>query len=27
VARLRAYDPTIRGRVQYPPAFDVALEH
>jgi putative acetyltransferase len=22
VARLRAYDPTLRGRVEFPPAFD-----
>ena len=27
VRRLRAYDPSIRGRVVYPPAFDVAAEH
>jgi putative acetyltransferase len=27
VRRLRAYDPSIRGRVVYPPAFDVVTEH
>ena len=27
VARLRAYDTAIRGRVKYPPAFDVATDH
>ena len=27
VIRLRDYDPTIRGRVVYPPAFDVATSH
>jgi len=26
IMRLRAYDPSIRGRLVYPPAFDV-LEH
>ena len=27
VLRLRAYDPSLRGRVAYPPAFDEVAEH
>jgi putative acetyltransferase len=27
VLRLRNYDPSIRGHVVYPPAFDAATEH
>jgi putative acetyltransferase len=27
VLRLRAYDPSIRGRVVYPPAFGADIEH
>jgi putative acetyltransferase len=27
VLRLRAYDPSLRGRVVYPPAFDEVTEH
>jgi putative acetyltransferase len=27
VLRLRGYDPAIRGRVVYPPAFDDVIEH
>jgi len=27
VLRLRNYDPAVRGRVVYPPAFDEAVEH